>query len=276
MEIGKLTTGNESINRLIANTYWGQLSNYLSVPTDCPQRNERLGWTADTQVFTETGTFFANTMTFFHKWMRDMRDSQNELGGFPGVAPTARHGVGCMKLGWADAGIIVPWIVWKQFADVDIVNDHWDSMALYMKHIDETNYDHNALKKENGNSQYADWLSYEPLESYHKLVYKKGTKELLPEALDYWNYLSAAYWIYDAELMVDMAVATNRDAEKYRKMAAEARAYAKEQFFNEDGKGIKSKSDYDSLLDMLEDLFLLAYIAYNLFTQVCIPSERCY
>ncbi|MBR2006498.1 MAG: family 78 glycoside hydrolase catalytic domain, partial [Alistipes sp.] len=75
LEIGKITTGDESINKLISNTYWGQLSNYLSVPTDCPQRNERLGWTADTQVFTETGSFFANTLTFFHKWMRDMRDS---------------------------------------------------------------------------------------------------------------------------------------------------------------------------------------------------------
>ena len=89
LETGKITTGDESINKLISNTYWGQLSNYLSVPTDCPQRNERLGWTADTQVFAETGTFFANTLQFFHKWMRDMRDSQNELGGFPGVAPYA-------------------------------------------------------------------------------------------------------------------------------------------------------------------------------------------
>ena len=65
---------------------------YLSVPTDCPQRNERLGWTADTQVFTETGTFFANTDKFFHKWMRDMRDTQSEHGGFPGVAPLGQYG----------------------------------------------------------------------------------------------------------------------------------------------------------------------------------------
>ena len=92
MEIGTISTGNELVNQLIANTYWGQLSNYLSVPTDCPQRNERLGWTADTQVFTETGSFFANTTTFFHKWMRDMRDSQSPVGGFPGVAPFGQYG----------------------------------------------------------------------------------------------------------------------------------------------------------------------------------------
>ena len=67
LETGTLTTGNELVNRLILNTIWGMRSNYLSVPTDCPQRNERLGWTADTQVFCETGTYFANTDRFFQK-----------------------------------------------------------------------------------------------------------------------------------------------------------------------------------------------------------------
>ena len=82
-ETGTLTTGNDDVNRLIQNTLWGMRSNYLSVPTDCPQRNERLGWTADTQVFSETGTFFANTYPFMLKWMGDMRDTQSPKGGFP-------------------------------------------------------------------------------------------------------------------------------------------------------------------------------------------------
>ena len=235
LESGTITTGNELINKLISNTYWGQLSNYLSVPTDCPQRDERQGWTADTQVFAETGSFFANTSTFFHKWMRDMRDSQNELGGFPGVAPTARHGVGCMKLGWADAGIIVPWIVWKQFGDTQIISDNWESMNRFMNHVNETKYDHNALKKENGNRQYADWVSYEPLESWSKSYRKPDSKEVLPEAIDYWNFLSAAYWAMDASMMADMAAATGRDTAPYNKMAAEARAYIKKRFLNGDG-----------------------------------------
>ena len=235
LETGKITTGNELINKLISNTWWGQLSNYLSVPTDCPQRNERLGWTADTQVYAETGSFFANTEDFFHKWLRDLRDCQCERGSYYSVAPRGPFGGASMRFGWSDAGIITPWIVWKQFGNTSVIDESWDSMELYMNLIAETKYNHSSLTEFNLNSQYGDWLSYEPLESYHKLVYKKGTKELLPEALDYWNYLSAAYWIYDAELMVDMAVATNRDAEKYRKMAAEARAYTKEQFFNEDG-----------------------------------------
>ena len=233
MEIGRISTGDESVNKLISNTYWGQLSNYLSVPTDCPQRNERLGWTADTQVFTETGTFFANTLTFFHKWMRDMRDSQGELGGFPGVAPYAQYGNEKMRLGWADAGIIVPWTIWKQFGDKQIVDENWESMNLFMNHIYETKYNHQSLTSENGNYQWADWLSYEPLESCGGGAFGKNGP--LPETYDYWNYLSASYWAIDASMMRDMAVATGRDAAPYEKMVAEAKAYIKEQFLNADG-----------------------------------------
>lgn len=237
MESGKIETGNELINKLISNTYWGQLSNYLSVPTDCPQRNERMGWTADTQVFAETGSFFANTAQFFHKWMGDMRDSQSELGGFPGVAPTAHYGTSYMRLGWADAGVIVPWTVWKQFGDKAIIDENWEAMVLYMKHIDETKYDHNALKKENGNSQYADWLSYEPLESHSKSQYIKvnGKRTLNPEAVGYWNFLSAAYWVIDAAMMADMAAATGRDAAHYQEMSQRAKNYIKREFLNADG-----------------------------------------
>ncbi len=155
LEIGKISTGDESINKLISNTYWGQLSNYLSVPTDCPQRNERLGWTADTQVFAETGTFFANTSTFFRKWMRDMRDSRSPQGGFPGVAPHAQYGNETMRLGWADAGIIVPWTVWKQFGDKRIVDENWEAMDLFMNHINDTKYSHEALRDENRNYRWS-------------------------------------------------------------------------------------------------------------------------
>lgn len=233
MESGKITTGDESVNKLISNTYWGQLSNYLSVPTDCPQRNERLGWTADTQVFAETGTFFANTEEFFHKWMRDMRDSQNELGGFPGVAPYAQYGNEKMRLGWADAGIIVPWTVWKQFGDKQIIDENWESMNLFLNHIYETKYDHESLISENGNYQWADWLSYEPLETCGGLHRVNG--KILPEAIAYWNYLSSSYWVIDAQMMADMAKATGRDAKKYEQIAADGKAYIMKNFLNADG-----------------------------------------
>ncbi len=234
MECGSITTGNDMVNKLISNTLWGQRSNYLSVPTDCPQRNERLGWTADTQVFTETGSFFANTSSFFHKWMRDMMDSQSELGGFPGVAPLAQYGNEMMRLGWADAGIIVPWTIWKQFGDTKIIDQCWDSMDKFMNHINDTKYDHKTLVNENMNYQWADWLSYEPLESCGGGAFDK--KGPLPEAVDYWNYLSASYWVIDAGMMRDMAAASGRDASKYEKMVADAKAYIKEKFFTADGK----------------------------------------
>lgn len=233
LETGTITTDNELVNKLISNTYWGQLSNYLSIPTDCPQRNERLGWTADTQVFAETGTFFANTSQFFHKWMRDMRDTQSETGGFPGVAPLAQYGDEKMRLGWADAGIIVPWTIWKQFGDKQIVEENWKAMELFMKHIDETKYNHEALRAENANYQWADWLSYEPLESCSGLAF--SSQGPLPDAISYWNYLGASYWAMDAAMMSDMAAATGRDAVKYQQMADSAKVYIKERFLNEDG-----------------------------------------
>lgn len=234
MEIGKIETGNELVNKLISNTIWGQRSNYLSVPTDCPQRNERLGWTADTQVFTETGSFFANTTSFFHKWMRDLIDSQGEKGGFPGVAPLSQYGNEMTRLGWSDAGVIVPWSIWKQFGDTEIVEQSWKSMEKYMNHINETRYDHNALIEENGNYQWADWLSYEPLESCGGGAF--GPDGPLPEAVEYWNYLSASYWLLDAGMMRDMAIGTGRDASRYETMTRDAKTYIRERFFDESGK----------------------------------------
>lgn len=238
LETGSLVTGNELINQLISNTVWGQRSNYLSVPTDCPQRNERLGWTADTQVFTETGTYFADTRDFFHKWMRDMRDSQGREGGFPGVAPAAQYGGELCRLGWSDAGVIVPWVVWKQFADTAIVNENWDAMERYMHHINNTKYRHEDLLSENGNFQWADWLSYEALESATgKRLYQdeKGNWHTRPEAYVYWDYLSGNYWLMDAEMIADMARATGRDAAVFEEMAANARKYLQENFLNADG-----------------------------------------
>lgn len=236
METGSLTTGNESINRLITNTVWGMRSNYLSVPTDCPQRNERLGWTADTQVFAETGSYFANTSRFFHKWLHDLRDSQNEHGSFPSVAPYGQYGsttLDHMRFGWTDAGVIVPFVIWKQYNDTQIVNEHWAAMEQYADHMNATRYDHAALTSENGNYQWGDWLSYEPLETCGGSAFKEGAP--LPEAIEYWSFLGASYWAMDAAMMRDMARATGRDAAKYERMTEEAKQYLRERFFNSDG-----------------------------------------
>lgn len=234
-EIGTLTTGNELINKLISNTLWGQRSNYLSIPTDCPQRNERLGWTADTQVFTVTGSFFANTDRFFHKWLQDLRDTQSMTGAYPCVAPFGQFGSSeYMRVGWADAGVIVPWTIWKQFGDRTIIDESWESMEKFMTHVNETKYNHQVLIKENRNLQYGDWLSYEPLESCSRTALDGRTPK--PEALDYWNFLSASYWAMDAHMMADMARACDRqdDAVRYESMKEEAKKYIREEFLTAD------------------------------------------
>ena len=233
LETGTIATGNDDINKLISNTLWGMRSNYLSVPTDCPQRDERLGWTADTQVFAETGTYFANTRDFFHKWMRDMRDSQSDKGGFPGVAPTAQYGGEMSRLGWADAGIIVPWVIWKQYGDTSVINENWDAMDKFISYVGSVSYDHNALKDDNLDYQWADWLSYEPLESCSGKAFNADGP--LPEAVGYWNYLSANYWLTDATMMADMARATGRDASRFMAMASDARRHIADNFLRPDG-----------------------------------------
>ncbi len=236
METGHIETGVADVNKLISNVYWGQLSNYLSVPTDCPQRNERLGWTADTQVFAEAGTFNADTSRFFHKWMRDMRDTQHEKGGFPGVAPMAQYGGEVMRLGWSDAGVIVPYQVWKQFGDVKIIKENWAAMEKYMARCAETRYEHKAIQGECRNYQWADWLSYEALESCSGRF--RGQHGPKAEAVHYWEYLGACYWLWNSGMMREMAIAagSSADAAKYARMQADARKYLKEKFFDADGK----------------------------------------
>ena len=152
-ETGKMETSHPVVNRLISNIIWGQRGNYLSVPTDCPQRDERLGWTGDTQAFCGTAAYNAMVDGFFHKWLQDARDSQNEAGVYPDVIPTVRV-VGFGGAAWSDAGIIVPYTMWKMYGDVTILREHFESMEKYMGWLEASNM--NAP-----NPHYGDWLAYE-------------------------------------------------------------------------------------------------------------------
>ena len=245
MERGRIETGDKAVNQLISNVYWGQLSNYLSVPTDCPQRNERLGWTADTQVFCEAGAFNAVTTAFFHKWMRDMRDSQDPRGGFPGIAPGGQYGNETMRVGWSDAGVIVPFTVWRHFGDRRIVDENWAAMEKCLARQAETKY-RTELLPECRNYQWNDWLSLTKFESCpYKPEYSAFRNgKPTPEALLYWGYLGGCYWVWNADMMAQMARGTGRAAEeaKYRQMAAEARAYMKATYFaSQDGRGAQGQ-----------------------------------
>ena len=240
METGSIVTGDPSVNRLISNVRWGQLSNYLSVPTDCPQRNERQGWAADTQVFAEAGSFLVDTRAFFRKWMRDMRDGQSPNGSFPVLAPSCGDGR-MMRFGWADAGVIVPYVVWRHYGDRRIVEENWTAMERFMRHVDETRYETEAVAADSGRFQYGDWLSFEPYESCSGRAFEAGTLEdrehPKPETVLYWDYLGGCYWLSDARMMAEMARGVGRDARPYERMADAARAYLRKRFFaTDDGR----------------------------------------
>ena len=142
-----------------------------------------------------------------------------------------------MRVGWADAGVIVPWVVWKQFGDNSIVDENWEAMERFITHVNETKYDHAALAAENGNDQYADWLSYEALESHSPKFDKdaSGKRTLKKDYDEYWDYLGASYWAIDAAMMRDMAKATGRDWKIYESMTVAAKSYLRENFLNSDG-----------------------------------------
>ena len=238
MELGSLETGDAALNRFIRNVYWGQLSNYLSVPTDCPQRNERLGWMADTQIFCEAGAFNADTRSFFRKFTRDMRDSQSAEGGYPSVAPFAQYGNEAFCFGWADAGVIVPWTIWRQFGDTRIVDENWAAMAAFVRRLDETKYDFEDTLA----YIYADWLSYETFETCGNRFGDWTTWRHDADAKNYRLFLAACYWLYDAQLMAEMGQATGRaeEARWFARSAARARAYIRGRFLEDDGLLLRS------------------------------------
>jgi alpha-L-rhamnosidase len=133
---GSFACSNPLLNKLQENIVWSQRSNFLEVPTDCPQRNERMGWTGDAQVFARTACFNMDVREFFHKWMQDFRDAQRPNGAIPAVIP--EPGVIPFEEGgpaWADATIICPWTIYLCYGDREILADHYDSMKAYMDFV---------------------------------------------------------------------------------------------------------------------------------------------
>jgi alpha-L-rhamnosidase len=243
-ETGCIETGHKDINRLILNCVWGMRSNYLSVPTDCPQRNERWGWSGDTQVFVGAAVYAADVYGFLSKWMTDMRDSQmghKDLhpGSFRVVAPDRGKGMRGHNIGWSDAGVIVPWTLWKQYGDVSVINANWKSMLDFMSLIRKTKY---ITPK--GQFQTADWLSMEKYEAWRRGWGSKFAKnpfwpgETDEDMRTYWNFLGACYRILDLGMMQDMAKATGRktEAEAFEKEKREAIMEFRAKHLSADGR----------------------------------------
>jgi alpha-L-rhamnosidase len=194
---GTFACSDELVNQLQRNIVWGQRGNFLSVPTDCPQRDERLGWLGDAQVFVGTAIGNMDVASFFTKWMRDVVDGQAPDGAFPDVAPRAVDLSGGAPA-WADCGVIVPWTIWKTYGDTAIIDEHWSAMERWMAWLERENPDH--LWRHDRGNDFGDWLS----------IAADTPKELI----------GTAYWAYDARLMAGMADATGRDADarRYREL----------------------------------------------------------
>ncbi len=237
METGRIEVGDPSLNRFLQNVYWGQLSNYLSVPTDCPQRNERLGWSADTQVFCEAGSFGADTRRFFAKFTRDLRDNRCKDGGFSSVAPYGQYGNETFNLGWADVGVIVPWTVWKQYGDTEIVKANWEAMVKFVKKLDETKYNFEGKV----GYIYADWLSFQTFETWGNRYGNWSKWKNDPDARNYRLFLAACYWLYDSQLMCEMgaAIGAAEDVAFFKESAKRARDYIRATFLEADGLLLK-------------------------------------
>lgn len=233
-DTGDIMTSDEKINRLLSLARWGQYSNYLSVPTDCPQRDERYGWMADTQVFAPAGCYLGNNKTFLEKFLQDVRDAQPENGGYGGVAPTGRYGNEQGGTGWADAGIIVPYILWQMYGDVSVIRTHWASMVHYVDDFLGKTDRHGPV------NIWGDWVAYESNDG------------------EIQDILAAAYYAWDAQMMAEMAQAAGFDnqVEKYKKLFADEKAYFIENFVTSDGKvrrGEQSVCLYALYLDLLPD-----------------------
>lgn len=151
---GTFITSDSTINQLQSNIVWGMVDNYVDIPTDCPQRNERLGWTGDAQMFFRTATFNRDVQTFFNKWLADLQADQLENGGIMGCVPRVHDNR--ISAGWADAATIIPWQHYMAYGDTRILERQYASMKKWVDYISSVAENHLWSK---GNS-YGDWLYF--------------------------------------------------------------------------------------------------------------------
>jgi len=217
---GKFECSNPLVNKLQENILWGQRGNFLSVPTDCPQRDERLGWLGDAQVFVRTAALNMDVAAFFTKWMDDVEDAQSPEGAFPDVAPSLDLSIIDWVEGapaWGDAGIIVPWTIYQSYGDTRILEKHYGAMSRWMEHLHGMNPD--LLRKNGLGNNYGDWLSPDG--------------DATPCDL-----LATAYWAYDAKLMAEVAetLGHHADARRYGELFESIRVAFNEAYVAPDGR----------------------------------------
>ncbi|RSN44480.1 glycoside hydrolase family 78 protein, partial [Actinomadura sp. WAC 06369] len=203
------------LDRLHSNITWGQRGNFLSIPTDTPARDERMGWSGDINVFGRTAAYNMRSARFLTKWMRDMRDAQSEDGAFPDVAPKVGF-LGGGSAGWGDAGVTVPWNLYQAYGDRRVLEDNYPAMRKWIAYL-ERNSD-GLLRPASG---YGDWLNVE---------------DETPK-----DVIGTAYFAHSAALVAETArvLGEDADAERYEDLAGRVRAAFDDAYVTEGGARVK-------------------------------------
>jgi len=216
---GTFSCSNEMINKLQHNIQWGQKGNFLDVPTDCPQRDERLGWTGDAQVFSRTATYNMNVHNFFTKWLKDVAADQYPSGSVPFVIPdvlgTDKNEAGG-STGWADVSTIIPWNMYLAYGDKQILENQYSSMKAWVKFMQDKSK--NDLW--NTGTHFGDWLFYSVNDD------TDGSSAITSKYL-----IAQCFYAHSAQLMINTAkVLGKKDDEAYY---TDLLAKIKKAFFNE-------------------------------------------
>lgn len=234
--IGTFECSNPLINQLQHNIVWGQKGNFVDVPTDCPQRDERLGWTGDAQVFIRTACFNRDVAAFFTKWLGDLAADQQPDGRVPHVVPDVLSSdVGNLAGGsaaWADAAVICPWTIYLCYSDRDILEAQYDSMARWVNFMREQAGDRYLWTT---GFHFGDWLDY------------RGPNPLLPTPVTNNELIATAFFAYCASLMHKIARVLGRqsDAEMYGQLFDKIKAAFNAEFVTPNGRvGAGSQTAY--------------------------------
>jgi alpha-L-rhamnosidase len=232
-ETGHLRIGNPLIQQLWRNSLWSQRSNFMGIPTDCPQRDERLGWMGDANVFWDAASFNMDTAAFTERWTADIRDAQYGNGAYADVSPNTLRKLVPDEAspGWADAGVILPWTAWKRFGDTAVIDQNWAAMVRYIDYIQANSDDH--IWNRGHGWDFGDWLSYDG---------KTPDDPTTPKDL-----IGTAMAKRSVDAMADMAKATGRTdaARTYGALAQNIQTAFASRFIKPDGSvGNDSQTGY--------------------------------
>lgn len=228
-ETGAFECSDPDVNQLFGNVTWGQRGNFVDVPTDCPQRDERLGWTGDAQVFVKAAALNMDVAGFFTKWLVDLEDGQGPKGEIPMFAPNPGMGRGGVDGGpaWADAVVICPWTIYRCYGDIRVLEERFASMAAYLDYIDKRFPSGLRADPEiDPWGGFGDWVA---LDGTVRTDDKLGGT---PKAL-----IGTAFLSYCSGLLADIARVINRpdDEKRFRELSAKARDAFRRRFVTPDG-----------------------------------------